>query len=232
MDVDLDIWPVFGLRVCTPRLELRPVDLELAFAVARLAAEGIHDPATMPFAVPFTDQPPDALRRESYRHFLAVWSKLCPEDWSLPFAVFEDGVLVGLQDLLAKDFPTLRTVETGSWLGRAHQGRGIGTEMRAAVLHLGFAGLGAERAATGAWHDNEASLGVTRRLGYRPNGRVVARRRGAGDVQDLFVLDRTDWETRRRDDITVDGLTDGALAQLGLGPDLAPLPDGDGRRPQ
>ncbi len=39
---------------------------------------------------------------------------------------------------------------TGSWLGRAHQGRGLGKEMRQAALHIIFAGLGAQQAVTRA----------------------------------------------------------------------------------
>ena len=42
----------------------------------------------------------------------------------------------------------MRTVGTGSWLGRPYQGRGIGKEMRGAVLALAFDGLGAEVAET------------------------------------------------------------------------------------
>ncbi len=45
---------------------------------------------------------------------------------------------------------TLRTFDTGSWVGRRFQGRGTGTEMRAAALHLMFAGLGAREATTSA----------------------------------------------------------------------------------
>src|SRR4051812_11182861 len=49
-------WPLFGLRVCTPRLELRYVDDELARALAELAIDGIHPPDTMPFNVPWSRQ--------------------------------------------------------------------------------------------------------------------------------------------------------------------------------
>ncbi|EQD45135.1 GCN5-related N-acetyltransferase, partial [mine drainage metagenome] len=67
---------------------------------------------------------------------------------------------------------------TGSWLGREHQGRGFGKEMRAAILHLGFATLGAEEALTSAFSDNPASIRVTRGLGYEENGTWRAARRG------------------------------------------------------
>ena len=64
----------------------------------------------------------------------------------------------------------LREVSTGSWLGQRYQGQGLGTEMRAAVLHLAFTGLGAEFATSNTFTDNAASLGVSRKLGYLPDG--------------------------------------------------------------
>ena len=76
------------------------------------------------------------------------------------------GVLVGLQELMAKDFAVTRTVETGSWLGAAHQGDGIGTEMREAVLQFAFDHLKATRADSGAFVDNPRSLRVSEKLGY------------------------------------------------------------------
>jgi hypothetical protein len=47
-----------------------------------------------------------------------------------------DGAPIGIQSLSATGFAVDRTVETGSWLGAASQGRGLGAEMRAAVLEL------------------------------------------------------------------------------------------------
>ena len=66
--------------------------------------------------------------------------------------------MIGQQDIDADGFAVRRVVSTGSWLGRDHQGRGAGKEMRAAVLHLAFAELGAERAETAAFADNPASI--------------------------------------------------------------------------
>ena len=68
------------------------------------------------------------------------------------------------------DFPLLRVFKSGSCIGREHQGRGFGTEMRAAVLELGFAGLGGEAAVSGAYAFNAASIRVSRKLCYEPNG--------------------------------------------------------------
>ncbi len=50
--------------------------------------------------------------------------------------------------------------------------------MRAAVLHLAFAGLGATEAVSGAFEDNVPSLAVSARLGYEPDGIERAARDG------------------------------------------------------
>ena len=209
-------WALFGLVVRTPRVELRlPTDDELV-ALADLAAAGIHDPATMPFDVPWTDVDPPELQRNFLQYHWLQRASLTADDWHLVLATFDrgSGGPVGSQGLLASEFAIRRTVATGSWLGRDHQGQGIGTEMRAAVLHLAFAGLGAERAESGAWEDNEASLSVSRALGYHENRDHIAVRRGESARQIDLVLDRSDWEQRRRDDIELVGL-DACLTLLG-----------------
>ncbi len=200
------IWPAYALRVSTPRLVLRALTPADAPAVTALAAAGIHDPATMPFEVPWTDAEPEAMARDAYRFWCGCVGTWTVDSWRLPLVVERHGEIIGVQDVAAEQFPVRRTVVTGSWLGQRHQGQGHGTEMRAAVLHFAFAGLGAERAETGAWADNAASLGVTRRLGYEPEGTAVGVRRGEAAVQRRFALTRSRWEAGRRDDITIEGL--------------------------
>src|SRR3954447_1672438 len=65
--------------------------------------------------------------------------------------------------------------------------------MRAAVLHLAFAGLGAEAATSEAFADNHASYGVSKKLGYRDDG--IARHLVADKpvVGRRLRLDRADW---------------------------------------
>jgi hypothetical protein len=121
--------------------------------------------------------------------------------------VFSEGRLVGMQEMVAVDFPYLRTVNSASWLGLPHQGRGIGKEMRAAILQLAFVGIGALRAESDAFHDNDRSNGVSCSLGYEPNGTVIARRPSGGAMMDRHLLTREAWEPRRRDDIEIDGLS-------------------------
>jgi RimJ/RimL family protein N-acetyltransferase len=199
-------WPLFDLRVRTPRVELRYPDDDLIVSSIGLITAGIHDPATMPFATPWTDVPSPLIERNTLQHHWTNRATHTPDDWHLSLAVLVDGEVVGFQGTLAKDFGRLRQAETGSWLGRAHQGQGIGKEMRAAVLHLLFAGLGAERAISGAWHDNAVSLAVSRSFGYLPNGEEVRLRRDQPDRLVHLVLPREVWEHHRRDDIEIDGL--------------------------
>lgn len=68
--------------------------------------------------------------------------------------------------------------------------------MRDAVLALAFGPLEAVRAITSAWQDNHASLGVSRALGYVPNGDQLRRRGDGIDVMVHLRLAREDWLAR------------------------------------
>ena len=209
-------WPLFDLRVRTPRLELRYIDDELATDLVLLALKGIHDPATMPFGIPWTDAPSPLLERNALQFYWRCRAETSPTSWTINLATIVDGAVVGSTTLESTNFPTLREFGTGSWLGREYQGKGIGKEMRIATLHLGFVGFGAEHATTAAWPDNEPSLGVTRSLGYEPNGTRRAMRRDAAGVLHSFEMSRADFTSRlQRDDITLNGV-DGCLSLLGL----------------
>jgi hypothetical protein len=58
-------WPLTGLRLRTPRLELRWPSLADLDALAALAAEGVHDPSVQPFTIPWTDAEPAERARGS-----------------------------------------------------------------------------------------------------------------------------------------------------------------------
>ncbi|MGN7781291.1 GNAT family N-acetyltransferase [Mycolicibacterium sp. 22603] len=211
-----EIWPLFGLRVRTPRLTLTYADDELGFRLAELAARGIHDPSTMPFSEPWTDAPANLLQRNAMQYYWRCRANTCADDWDIVLAASDrEHQLVGMCTLTAARFPTLRVAGTGSWLGLSFQGRGLGLEMRHAALHLLFAGLGGERATTRAWHDNAASLGVTRSLPYSYTGASLAMRRDRPDTMLSFSMDRRQWSTQRRDDIGLEGIP-AVRAQLGL----------------
>jgi RimJ/RimL family protein N-acetyltransferase len=218
-------WPLFALVVRTPRLEIRlPREDEFGSLLAVIAA-GIHDPATTPFTVPFTDRSSPERERESAQWWWRQRSEWTAEKWNFTGAVFVDGQVVGVQDINAERFASVRSVHTGSWLGLASQGRGIGKEMRQAILHLAFAGLGAQEAHSGAFFDNAPSLATSRSVGYEPNGEMRAPRRDGVARMLNLRMDRATWEARRRTDIEIVGL-EGCLEMFiaGAGPGPAPAP--------
>lgn len=200
-------WPLFGLVVRTPRLELRFPDDDLACGVAETAALGIHDPEYMPFSITWTEVPPPQQQRNTIQFLWSQRATWKPDDWHLTMAVVIDGEPAGVQGVGAKHFALRRVASTGSWLGRRFQGHGYGKEMRAAILHLMFEGLGATRCESGAWADNAPSLGVSRSLGYEENGDEWLLRRGVSTRQIGLSLSRERWEAHRPSfDITIEGL--------------------------
>lgn len=213
-------WPLFDLRITTPRLQLRPPTDEDLADLALLAADGVHEPDFMPFSIPWTEGGPEVAARNVLQFNWRLRAEWKPDDWHLNLVTIVDGAVVGNQGIAGKSFATVRSVATGSWLGLRHQGHGIGKEMRAAVLHFAFAGLGAIEALSGAWDDNKPSLGVSAALGYEPNGEHFgARLDGSGRLLDLR-LPRAIWEERRRDDICIEGLQgcrhEFGITELGL----------------
>ncbi|GGI44550.1 RimJ/RimL family protein N-acetyltransferase [Agromyces flavus] len=214
MDLE-DVWPLFRLRLRTPRLELRLARDEDLGPLVDAALAGIHDPSVMPFAAPWTDAEPDVQRRGLAQHVWRQRAALERDEWTLLFAVLHDGVPVGLQDVRGHRFPARRTISTGSWLTASKQGLGLGKEMRAAVLIWAFDHLGAEVAETSAADWNGASLGVTKSLGYRENG--VSRletRPGEVSIDVRFRLE-PGWLVRPDWTLEVDG-AGAARDELGL----------------
>ena len=133
-------WPLFDLRITTPRLQLRPPTDEDLADLALLAADGVHEPDFMPFSIPWTEGGPEVAARNVLQFNWRLRAEWKPDDWHLNLVTIVDGAVVGNQGIAAKSFATVRSVNTGSWIGLRHQGQGIGKEMRAAVLHFAFAG--------------------------------------------------------------------------------------------
>lgn len=199
-------FPLFELRLVTPRLELHlPTDAEL-LALLESAQAGIHDPEASPFLHPWTDLPPTELGRSFLQYHWARRGAWRAADWSLGLAVFADGRPIGEQALRGVGFGVRRVVETGSWLTRAAQRQGLGTEMRTAALALAFDGLGAEMALSGYLEGNVASLRVSEKLGYVPNGESVAAPRGRPLREFRLRLERAAWERLSHAPVRIEGL--------------------------
>jgi len=198
------IFPPLGLRVEAGPLELRGIGEPEALALLDVVRAGVHPSEQMPFAAPWTQAPDDELPLNYLQWWwrsMALWST---DSWELNLAAVWEGEVVGVQGVATRDFLTLRFGETGSWLGEGHQGRGIGTAMRQAMCALLFDHLGFEFVTSAAFADNPASLRVSEKLGYRPNGLSWQARGGEASETQRLLLNREDFV--RGPAITVSGV--------------------------
>jgi RimJ/RimL family protein N-acetyltransferase len=209
-----DILPALSLRISAGPLELRGIGDDDLAALCDLAARGIHPPERMPFYFPWTDAAADQLPRNTAQYHWRARATFGVDSWVLPLGVWWEGTLVGSQGLETSNYLVTRTAETGSWLGAEYQGRGIGTAMRRAICAFAFDHLDALEVTSGAFADNPASLAVSRKVGYRPNGTArLQRREGESAVLQRFLLRREDLV--RGAPITVTGL-DAFRRSIGL----------------
>jgi RimJ/RimL family protein N-acetyltransferase len=95
-----------------------------------------------------------------------------PDSWVLELAAFDKDShkSIGIGGLSAERFAVTRSVTTGSWILPEYRGRGLGKELRRALLALAFDGLGAVEARSSAYVHNAASNAISRSLGYQPDG--------------------------------------------------------------
>ncbi len=186
----MNVEPLWDIRLRTPRLELRLPGEEELVELFGVAAGGIHPPEEMPFYVPWTDNLDLGAFLEFHR---STWAEWRPEKWSLNLIAFLDGKPIGSQGLEAENFADARTVMSGSWLGTPYQGKGLGTEQRAAVLELAFSGLDARAAVSGSFVHNVKSQRVSEKLGYRLTGTRTLESRGEPVEHLDYRLERGDW---------------------------------------
>jgi RimJ/RimL family protein N-acetyltransferase len=209
-------WPLFDLRLASPDLTLRAMtEADLAPIADLLPDDVEQDPAAETYDVGDARVGRGIVSHQSYWRAYGTWR---PNAWRLNFVVCAAGEIIGVQELEGNDFPVLRTVDTSSFLVTAARGRGYGQQMRAAVLALAFGPLQAEAAITSAWHDNHASLGVSRSLGYRPNGESLQARGDGADVMQHMRLVRADWlASGLGDEVLISGF-EGCWPLFGLPP--------------
>lgn len=221
------VWPLFDLQVETPRVELRYATDDDLQALAAFRDGRVVEVGEEPFDgdSSFYMRGPQA----RWKAITGEWgarSRTSAAWWHLAFAVRADGELVGQQNITAGEFPQVRTVSSFSFLAKPYRGQGLGKEMRAAIIHLAFHGLGALRAESDAFVDNLPSAGISTALGYEPNGTLVATRPSGPALMRRFLLTRERWGVRRRDDIQIDGLA-ASLPLLGLSETAEPEPGAD-----
>lgn len=208
-------WPLFDLVIRSGRLVLRLPREEELVELLGIAKEGVHDPAEMPFGYAWTDLPSPQMERGFMQYHWRTRASWSEKEWILDLGVWADGRLVGTQGMRGDNFAVFKSVGTGSWIGRQFHGAGIGKEMRSAALAFAFDHLGAERAMSGAFIDNRASVGVSRALGYAENGREWMAPRGVAREHVRFLMTRDMWHSRERPAVDVMGL-DGCRDMFGI----------------
>jgi len=197
-------WPLFDLKLQTQDLHLQPMtEADLVLLGEIMPPDLELDPAACRYDMGDEQTSRGIVACQGYWRAFGTWH---PQAWRLNFIVSAGAEMIGVQELEGHDFPTLRTVDSSSWLVSGVRGRGYGKQMRGAVLALAFGPLEACEAITSAWHDNHASLGVSRALGYRENGLSLHKRNDGVDVMTHLRLTRGDWlKDPGRQDVDISG---------------------------
>jgi RimJ/RimL family protein N-acetyltransferase len=185
-------WPLADLTLTTADLVLRPMrEADIPVLADVLPPDVDLDPALPEYRGVEARTARGIALHQGYWRALGAWRT---GSWHLPFVVrLSSGDIIGSQDLEGPDFTARRTVETSSYLLTPARGSGFGKQMRRAVLALAFGNLGALAADTEAWHDNQASLGVSHAVGYLPNGERYHPRGDGVDVMVRMRLRRERW---------------------------------------
>jgi RimJ/RimL family protein N-acetyltransferase len=209
-------YPPLNVQVHTPRLALLGATDDLLAQLIPIVRKGVATEPPWPFDDPFTlykDNP-----EREWAWLRAIWSgrgRVNDTFWRLYFVVVVDGTPAGMQDLIGSEYPSFGRVTSFSWLDPGLRGRGLGKEMREAILHLAFEGIGAREAGSDAFVDNHASNRVSEAVGYERNGIDWATRRGEPAELIRWRLTRERWARNRRDDIELAGVAE-CLPVLGI----------------
>lgn len=111
-----------------------------------------------------------------------------------------------MQDIIGTSFDPYGTAVKFSSLSAELRGRGLGREMRDAMLHLCFEGFGAAEASSETFLDNVGSNRVSQALGYERNGMTWATRRGHPEQMQRWRIAQEKWLPARRSDVTMSGV--------------------------
>jgi RimJ/RimL family protein N-acetyltransferase len=224
-DADLgylaEVWPPAGIVIRTPDLSMRPIaEPEAAWLAAALPPDIEQNPHLPTYPGLAEPLPRRVTAMQEYWRNRGAWTR---DAWCLTFGAWlrtdtsgAAPVLIGTQTIEGTDFARLRVVDSASLLLTEYRRKGLGKQMRRGVLTLAFGHLGAVAAVSGAWHDNAASLGVSRSLGYEDNGVDLEAHGETVEVMQRVRLTRQIWEQRGlADGIEVDGI-EPALPFFGL----------------
>lgn len=172
----------------TERLRLRPLRLEDAPIIARLAGRREIADTTISIPHPYSE--------EQAREWIAKATTAFAEGKEAAFGVElkSEARLVGGAGL--RDIDALHShAEMGCWIGVEWWGRGYATEASRAMLRFGFEGLGLNRIHAHHMVRNAASGRVLAKIGMKQEGllRQCVRKWGVFEDVVLLAMLRSEW---------------------------------------
>ncbi|MEY4396936.1 MAG: hypothetical protein RLZZ40_692, partial [Actinomycetota bacterium] len=189
---------------------IRPRD---SFTINRLLRDNRSWLQKWEATVPGFEGPPPA--REMIRNVL----RLARRDQVAPFVIEYKGEVVGQITLSGLSFGSLASGAAGYWVSQSVAGRGVTPTALALVCDWAFTNLGIHRIEVCIRPENDASLRVVRKLGFRYEG---LRRR--------YIHIDGDWRDHFCFAVTIDEALGGVLARIVRGTaneSLADIPEVD-----
>jgi RimJ/RimL family protein N-acetyltransferase len=185
----MELRPTYPIR--TNRLQLRP--LTTADVPALLSYRGRADICRY---LPFEPMTRDVLMRRLAGDFART--AIAAPGQALTLGVeLTDGQLVGDVVLMFRN-EEHRAGEVGYVFAPQYHGQGYATEAVAAMIELGFAGLGLHRIVACLDARNDASARLAERLGMRREAHFVSNELFKGEWTDevVYAMLADDWEGR------------------------------------
>jgi len=179
----------------TPRLVLRPMTLEDAPHVQRLA--GAREVASTTLNIPHPYE--DGVAEK----WIAKQAPAFAEGREATFAIVRREGVLFMGGIGLRIEPEHFRAELGYWIGVPYWGQGFATEAGEAVLRYGFEELGLHRIHASHYRRNAASGRVLQKIGMQYEGCRRGHVRKWGEFEDLedYAILSSEWRMRQERDV-------------------------------
>lgn len=167
-----EIWPPYALTIRCGDLTLSPVREADLPELLRAAKGGVQPEGLRVFPLNWDEGDMRTVAGNLATYHWGVRAATKPDNWAFEFTARLRGEVIGVQSIRAEHYPVLHAAETGSWMSREFQGRGLGTLMRQTIAAAFFDSFDAKELYTTYVDGNAPSRRVSEKTGYVENGRV------------------------------------------------------------